>query len=102
MPTWVRQQLENTAALLAETPERTKAEFRRLGLLYVLRPVHNESSRSFLRAEGTTDLANIVSGQSFQCSTTDSTDLRQAPRRTSGFVVDLPANSYSARLMALI
>jgi hypothetical protein len=72
MPTWVRQQLEDTAGLLAEAPERTKAEFKRLGLSFVLRPTHDEGGKTFLRAEGMTDLANLISGQYSQRSTTDS------------------------------
>ena len=78
MPTWVRQQLEDTAGLLSETPERTKAEFKRLGLSFVLRPVHTAGERPFLRAGGTTDFANLISGQCFQSSTTDSTHPRRA------------------------
>ena len=77
MPTWVRQQLEDTAGLLSETPERTKAEFKRLGLSFVLRP-DTAGERPFLKAEGTTDFANLVSGQCFQSSTTDSTNPRRA------------------------
>jgi DNA invertase Pin-like site-specific DNA recombinase len=92
MPTWVRQQLEDTAGLLAETPERTKAEFKRLGLSFVLRPTQSEGGKTFLRAEGTTDFANLISGQCFQSSTTDSTSPRRDASRTLRFEVDLPPN----------
>lgn len=70
MPTWVRQQLEDVAGLLSEAPERTKAEFRRLGVGFVLHPVREEGGRPFLRAEGTTELAQLLSGQYPPCSTT--------------------------------
>jgi len=79
MPTWVRQQLEDTAGLLSEAPERTKAEFKRLGVAFTLHPVHEEGARPFLRAEGTTDFAQVISGQYSPCSTTDATLLRSAP-----------------------
>jgi hypothetical protein len=92
MPTWVRQQLEDAVGLLSDTPERTKAEFRRLGLLFVLHPIEAEGGRPFLRAEGTTDLAHLVSGQCSQGSTTDLTHPRRDASRTLRFEVDLPAN----------
>jgi site-specific DNA recombinase len=79
MPTWVRQQLEDVVALLADTPERTKGEYRRLGLLYVLHPARDDRGRAFLRAQGTTAIANLVSGQHLQGSTADATDLRSGP-----------------------
>lgn len=71
MPTWVRQQLEDLAGLLSDTPERTKAEFKRLGVSFTLHPVHEEGNRPFLRAEGTTEFAQLLSGQYSSCSTTD-------------------------------
>ncbi len=76
MPTWVRQQLQDLAGLLAEMPERTKAEFKRLGVSFTLHPVQEEGARPFFRAEGTSDFARVISGQYSPCSTTDSTDLR--------------------------
>lgn len=79
MPTWVRQQLEDTAALLAEAPERTKTEFRRLGLGFTLFPVYEDTARPFLRAEGTTEFAHLISGQYSPSSTTDATRLRSEP-----------------------
>jgi len=74
IPTWVRQQLEDVAGLLSETPERTKAEFRRLGVSFRVSPVQNEGERPFLRAEGTTDLSVLLAGEGL--STTDATPLR--------------------------
>jgi site-specific DNA recombinase len=76
MPTWVRQQLEDVVGLLAETPERTKAEFKRFGVSFTLHPSYSEGARPFLRAQGTTDFAHVLSGQYSPCSTTDATDLR--------------------------
>lgn len=78
MPTWVRQQLEDVAGLLTDTPERTKAEFKRLGVAFTLHPVHEQRARPFLRAEGTTDFAQVISGQYPPCSTTDATHPRSA------------------------
>lgn len=76
MPTWVRQQLADTAGLLSETPERAKTEFKRLGVGFTLHPVYDEGARSFLRAEGTTEFAHLISGQYLQGSTSDSTHPR--------------------------
>jgi hypothetical protein len=92
MPTWVRQQLEDTVGLLSEIPERTKAEFARLGLSYVLHPVENEGDRPFLRAEGTTDFANLISGQCSQGSTSALIPPRLDASRTVRFAIDLPTN----------
>jgi hypothetical protein len=49
-PAWVRRQLEDLTGLLTGTPERTKAEFLRLGLKVVLNPIRNEQPHPFLRA----------------------------------------------------
>jgi hypothetical protein len=83
MPTWVRQQLEDVAGLLADTPKRTKAEFKRLGVSFTLHPVLDAGARPFLRAEGMTDFAQVISGQYSSCSTTDATLPRQVGSRTS-------------------
>jgi len=77
MPTWVRQQVEDLARLLSDTPERTKAEFKRLGVSFTLHPVHDEGDRPFLRAHGTTAFAHLISGQYSPSSTTDATNLRR-------------------------
>jgi hypothetical protein len=92
IPTWVRQQLEDTACLLSDTPERTKAAFKRLGLSIVLRPVHIDGEKPFPRAKGTTDFANLISGQCLQGSTSDSTHPRRDASRTLRFELNLPAN----------
>jgi len=63
IPSWVRQQLEDTAGLLTDTPEKTKTVFRRLGVSFTLFPVYTESPRPFLRAEAATDFAHVISGQ---------------------------------------
>ena len=49
IPTWVEQQLQDTAGLLSGAPERTKAEFRRLGLRVRMEPVY-DALRPFYRA----------------------------------------------------
>jgi hypothetical protein len=59
IPTWVRQQLEDVAGLLANALERTKSEFRRLGVAFTFNRVVPEGGQPFLRAEGTTDFAQV-------------------------------------------
>jgi site-specific DNA recombinase len=51
MPAWVRQQLTDLAGLLSDTPERTKAEFQRLGLRVTMQPTQSEPSRLHYRAD---------------------------------------------------
>jgi site-specific DNA recombinase len=77
IPSWVRQQLEDTAGLLSDAPERTKAVFRQIGVSFMLYPVREEGQRPFLRAEGATDFAHVISGQ-FSVSTGGRLDLRSA------------------------
>jgi hypothetical protein len=60
VPTWVRQQLEDAAGLIAETPERAKQEFQRLGIRFVIRPVYDEGPRPFLRAEGSGQFEHLA------------------------------------------
>ena len=55
IPTWVRQQLQDLSGLLAENPERAKAELQRLDMRFVVAPVRNEG-KPFLRVEATGDL----------------------------------------------
>jgi DNA invertase Pin-like site-specific DNA recombinase len=74
IPSWVRQQLEDTASLLTDTPEKTKTAFRRMGVSFRLFPVHDEGQRPFLRAEAQTDVARAISGQ-FSVSTSALTHL---------------------------
>jgi hypothetical protein len=62
IPSWVRQQLEDTAGLLTVTPERTKSVFRQMGVSFTLYPVQEEGQRPFLRAEGASDFAHVISG----------------------------------------
>ena len=55
IPTWVRQQLENLSGLLAENPERAKAELRRLNVQFIVSPVRDQK-KPFLQVEGSGDL----------------------------------------------
>ena len=55
IPTWVRQQLQDLAGLLAGNPQRAKAEFQRLNMTFTATPVIDEG-RPFLRLEGSGDL----------------------------------------------
>jgi site-specific DNA recombinase len=60
VPTWVQQQLEDAAGLIAETPERAKLEFQRLGIRFTVRPVYDEGPRPFLRAEGSGQFEHLA------------------------------------------
>ena len=55
IPTWVRQQLHDLSGLLAENPERAKAELQRLNVRFTASPVRDQG-KAFLRVEGTGDL----------------------------------------------
>jgi hypothetical protein len=52
MPSWVRQQIDDVAGLLAGAPERTKRELRRLTGRFALFPMTDQGARPFRRAEG--------------------------------------------------
>lgn len=51
MPAWVEQQLADVRDLLAQSPERTKAEFSRLDVAVSMQPTTREDGRRFYRAE---------------------------------------------------
>ena len=55
IPTWVRQQLEDLSGLLADNPERAKAELQALNVRFTVLPIRDEG-KPFLRVEGTGDL----------------------------------------------
>ena len=55
IPTWVREQLTDLAGLLAENPQRAKAELERLNVRFTVTPIRDEG-KPFLRVEGTGDL----------------------------------------------
>lgn len=63
IPSWVRQQIEDTAGLLADSADRTKAVFRQMGVRFTLRPVGEVGDRPFFRAEGETDVAQLIAGR---------------------------------------
>ncbi len=75
MPGWVRRQVEDLVGLLSDTPERTKAAFQRLGVSFTLHPVY-DTARPFLRAEGTTAFAHLISGQHSSGPTSGALPLR--------------------------
>jgi site-specific DNA recombinase len=79
MPTWVRKQLEDVAGLLNTTPERAKAEFRRLGLMFSLAPVLDEGPRPFLRAEGSGNFEAMAFRQFNDFTTPVRSDPRSTP-----------------------
>jgi len=78
MPVWVRQQLEDSAGLLAESPERSKAEFQRLELQFTIRPVYDEAPRAFLRAEGSCAYEQLAFSGYTDFTTTGESNLRRA------------------------
>lgn len=55
IPTWVRPQLTDLSGLLAENPQRAKAELQRLNVRFTVIPIRDEG-KPFLRVEGTGDL----------------------------------------------
>jgi hypothetical protein len=76
IPSWVENQLRDLAGLLGETPERAKAEFRRLGLTVVMNPIRDEGSQSFYRATGQAALPCLAEIRDLSGSTVD----RSLPR----------------------
>jgi site-specific DNA recombinase len=77
IPTWVREQLSDAAALLGESPERAKMEFQRLGIRFVVHPVYDEGRRPFLRAEGHGNFAHLAfSKYASRVPTSDQSDRR--------------------------
>jgi hypothetical protein len=82
MPAWVRQQLEDLAGVLAETPERAKREFQRLGLQVQMAPQKLENGRPYYQATVESSLPCLsgmadLRGNDF--STVDRLDPRAAP-----------------------
>jgi len=80
IPTWVRQQLQDLSGLLADTPERAKAELQRLNMRFTVSPVRDEG-RPFLRVEGVGNLRAL-------CGTRDLPTTARTTRSTA-----LPARS---------
>jgi DNA invertase Pin-like site-specific DNA recombinase len=61
MPAWVRQQLEDVAGLLSDTPERTKTEFQRLGLRVTMTPQKGaHGPRRWYRADVENSLPQLL------------------------------------------
>lgn len=86
VPTWVRRQLEDAAAVLHESPERAKTEFERMGVAFVVHPVYDEGP-PFLRAVGTGIFDNLAFGPN-----TPFPPSGRSPQRAIGcreFVIDL-------------
>ena len=95
MPGWVRQQLQDVFTLLSESVERTKAEFRRRGVQFVLHPVQEGDSRPFYRALGSTPVSLLLAGSETTAFTPSAlTREHQVHSRTLvllGFSVRLPS-----------
>lgn len=95
MPAWVEHHLRDLAALLTDSPERTKSEFRRLELTVTLWPIREEGPRPFYRAVGHAALPCLSETRDLGGPLVDRSDPQSAGTRTSnhwGFQVDLPAN----------
>jgi site-specific DNA recombinase len=98
MPAWIESQLRELVALLRDTPERTKAEFQRLGLHVTMHPMQTDERRNFYRADVVSSLPCLTGSADFRTtdfSVVDPSDLRATGSRTAGtlrFRVDLPAN----------
>ena len=45
----MKAELQDAASLIAELPERARAEFRRLGIAFSLQPSYDEGATQFLR-----------------------------------------------------
>lgn len=94
IPTWVRAQLGDLAALLSEAPERTKAEFQRMGVRVSMQPIYDEQPRPFYRATVNASLTCLAGTSDLGSPTTDGSLLQSNGSRTPlTFVVDLPAHS---------
>lgn len=79
IPAWVAGQLADTAALLATTPERTKVEFRRLGLKVLMHVNRAVPTRPHYRAEVSSALPCLVSVVELARSTADRSLPRSGP-----------------------
>ena len=84
IPSWVKRQLQDLAGLLADNPERAKAELQRLDMRFTVTPVRDEG-RPFFRVEGTGDLDAL-------CGTRDlpSVARSKVPPQYSPRVLSLP------------
>jgi DNA invertase Pin-like site-specific DNA recombinase len=71
IPTWVKAQLVDLSALLGEAPERTKAEFQRMGLRVAMQPIYDEQPKPFYRATVTASLPNLTGVRDLNFPTTD-------------------------------
>ena len=63
IPTWVKAQLADVVSLVGDVPQRAKAEFQRLGLGFVLHPVHDDGVPPFLRAVGSGDFEHLTGSE---------------------------------------
>jgi len=95
MPAWVGQQLEDIVALLSETPERTKAEFQRLGMRVTMTPTLGDNARPFYQADVVNSLPCLSGIRKMRDPSPSAVD-RLHPEadgsRTLKFTVNLPAN----------
>ena len=92
IPSWVERQLRDLVGLLSETPERTKAEFQRLGVAATLEPIYREGERPFFRATVEAALPSLAGTRDLSRSVVDRSLPQAAGSRTWGFRLDLPAN----------
>lgn len=81
IPTWVMSQLTDLAALLCEAPERTKAEFQRMGVRVSMLPVYDEQPRPFYRATVSASLPGLSGASDLLSPTADRSMGRAAAAR---------------------
>jgi len=74
IPAWVRQQLEEVVAVLAEAPERTKAEFRRLGMRVTMTRLIGENARPHYAAEVVNSLPCLAGITDLRAKNTSAVD----------------------------
>lgn len=84
--------LADLAGLLADSPERAKAEFQRLKLAITLHVVGSKG-RPFYRAEGCADLPWLAGTQDLSGAAVGRSLPVSAGSSRWGFTVDLPANN---------
>ena len=82
IPAWVAQQLQDTASVLSDTPERTKTEFRRLALRVTMEPVY-EGARPFYRAHAAATLPCLAGARDLDGPTSGVSTGRAAAARSS-------------------
>jgi hypothetical protein len=85
MPTWVRQELQSLATLLASEPARMRLELTRLGVRFTLHAQHEEGLPPYYKAEGEGDFMALTGFPA-----PDASMARAAGGRKVRFEINLP------------